>query len=62
MENKRPRADVADSILHKQGNNGVAIAKTTQAIVVGHHKEGQVAGNATAAVESLADYLIKSGY
>ena len=41
---------------------GVAVAKTKQAIVVGHHGEAQVAGNATTTVESLADYLINQGY
>lgn len=46
----------------RQGRLGVAIAKTKQAIVVGHHGETQVAGNATSTVENLADYLIGQGY
>ncbi|KAH7192473.1 profilin [Fusarium flagelliforme] len=50
------------SIYARSGRRGVAIAKTTQAIVVGHHGEAQVAGNASSTVEGLADYLIKSGY
>ncbi|RGP59125.1 profilin [Fusarium longipes] len=50
------------SIYARSGRSGIAIAKTTQAIVVGHHGEAQVAGNATSTVEGLADYLIKSGY
>ncbi|KAJ4135878.1 profilin, required for normal timing of actin polymerization in response to thermal stress [Fusarium equiseti] len=50
------------SIYARSGRLGVAIAKTTQAIVVGHHGEAQVAGNASSTVEGLADYLIKSGY
>lgn len=41
---------------------GVAIAKTKQAIVVGHHGEAQVAGNTSSTVEGLADYLIGQGY
>ncbi|KAJ4004890.1 profilin, required for normal timing of actin polymerization in response to thermal stress [Fusarium irregulare] len=50
------------SIYARSGRLGVAVAKTGQAIVVGHHGEAQVAGNATSTVEGLADYLIKSGY
>ncbi|KAF5022354.1 hypothetical protein F66182_5603 [Fusarium sp. NRRL 66182] len=50
------------SLYARQGRLGVAVAKTTQAIVVGHHGEAQVAGNATSTVEGLADYLIKAGY
>jgi profilin len=45
-----------------QGRLGVAVAKTKQAIVVGHHGEEQVAGNASSTVESLADYLIGQGF
>ncbi|CZS85195.1 unnamed protein product [Fusarium graminearum] len=55
------RAD-GRSIYARSGRSGVAVAKTTQAIVVGHHGEAQIAGNATTTVESLADYLIKSSY
>ncbi|RSL92845.1 hypothetical protein CEP52_013598 [Fusarium oligoseptatum] len=50
------------SLYARQGRLGVAVAKTTQAIVVGHHGEAQVAGNATSTVEALADYLIGQGY
>ncbi|KAH7165552.1 profilin [Dactylonectria macrodidyma] len=50
------------SIYARSGRNGVAIAKTTQAIVVAHHGEAQVAGSTTATVEALADYLIGVGY
>ncbi|KAF7545075.1 hypothetical protein G7Z17_g9464 [Cylindrodendrum hubeiense] len=50
------------SIYARSGRNGVAIAKTTQAIVVGHHGEAQVAGSTTQTVEGLADYLIGAGY
>ncbi|KAL6914291.1 hypothetical protein ACHAPO_010959 [Fusarium lateritium] len=50
------------SIYARLGRSGVAVAKTNQAIVVGHHGEAQVAGNATSTVEGLADYLIKSNY
>lgn len=45
-----------------QGRTGVAIAKTKQAIIVGHHGEAQVAGNANSTVEGLADYLIGLNY
>ncbi|KAH7145798.1 profilin-like protein [Dactylonectria estremocensis] len=50
------------SIYARSGRNGVAIAKTTQAIIVAHHGEAQVAGSTTATVEALADYLIGVGY
>ena len=55
------RAD-GRSIYARSGRLGVAVAKTKQAIVVGHHGEAQVAGNATSTVETLADYLIGQGY
>ncbi|EFY87554.1 profilin, required for normal timing of actin polymerization in response to thermal stress [Metarhizium acridum] len=55
------RAD-GRSIYARQGRLGVAIAKTKQAIVVGHHGETGVAGNASSTVEGLADYLIGQGY
>lgn len=50
------------SIYARKGREGVAIAKTTQAIVVAHHGEAQVAGSTTQTVEALADYLIGVGY
>lgn len=50
------------SIYARSGRLGVCIAKTKQAIVVGHHGEAHVAGNSTSTVESLADYLIGQGY
>ncbi|KAL6860191.1 profilin, required for normal timing of actin polymerization in response to thermal stress [Amphichorda felina] len=50
------------SIYARSGRTGVAIAKTKQAIIVGHHPDGAVAGNATSTVEGLADYLIGQGY
>lgn len=46
----------------QQGRNGLCVAKTKQAILVGHHGEAQQAGNATQTVEALADYLIGVGY
>jgi profilin len=49
-------------ISHLQGREGVAIAKTTQAIIIAHHGEASVAGNATTTVAALADYLVKAGY
>ncbi|KAL1883573.1 profilin, required for normal timing of actin polymerization in response to thermal stress [Paecilomyces lecythidis] len=50
------------SIYARSGRDGIAIARTKQAIVVGHHSEIQVAGNASSTVEGLADYLIGQGY
>ncbi|KAF4974659.1 hypothetical protein FZEAL_8459 [Fusarium zealandicum] len=54
------------SLYARAGRAGICVAKTTQAIVVGHHdeekSEGQNAGNATATVEGLADYLIGLNY
>jgi len=42
---------------------GVCIAKTTQAILIGHYDgEKTQPGNANQAVQALADYLGKSGY
>ncbi|OAA64248.1 profilin [Niveomyces insectorum RCEF 264] len=46
----------------RKGKTGIAIAKTKQAIVVGHYGENAQASNARATVEALADYLRKSGY
>ncbi|KAJ9143981.1 Profilin [Coniochaeta hoffmannii] len=50
------------SLYARQGRNGLCVAKTKQAILVGHHGEAQQAGNATQTVEALADYLIGVGY
>ena len=45
-----------------QGKEGVMCVKTQQAILVAHYPENVFPGNATAAVEKLADYLIGVGY
>ncbi|OIW32408.1 Profilin/allergen [Coniochaeta ligniaria NRRL 30616] len=50
------------SLYARQGRNGLCVAKTKQAILVGHHGETHQAGNATQTVEALADYLIGVGY
>ncbi|KAH6671887.1 putative profilin [Halenospora varia] len=50
------------SLYARKGRDGVVIVKTTQAILVGHYKDGQIAGNAAQTVEQLADYLISTGY
>ncbi|KAH6958631.1 profilin [Fusarium avenaceum] len=55
------RAD-GRSLYARSGRKGLAVAKTTQAIIVAHHPEAAIAGNATSTVEGLADYLIKQGY
>lgn len=46
----------------EQGRDGIVIVKTTQAILVAHYNENQIAGNSATTVESLADYLVKLGY
>ncbi|GJC94018.1 profilin [Colletotrichum higginsianum] len=46
----------------EQGKEGIAVAKSTQAVLLGHHSEVQQAGNATQAVQKLADYLVSVGY
>ncbi|CAK7232923.1 profilin, required for normal timing of actin polymerization in response to thermal stress [Sporothrix bragantina] len=46
----------------RKGKTGVAIAKTKQAIIVGHYGENAQASNARSTVEALADYLRKAGY
>lgn len=51
-----------NDLVSKQGRKGLAVAKTTQAIIIAHHPETAIAGNATSTVEGLADYLIKQGY
>ncbi|KAH6635398.1 profilin [Chaetomium sp. MPI-SDFR-AT-0129] len=53
---------VEGSIYARQGKKGVCIAKTTQAIIIGHHHEDAQAGNVTQTVEALKDYLVKLGY
>ncbi|KAK4103713.1 Profilin/allergen [Parathielavia hyrcaniae] len=50
------------SIYARQGKIGVCIAKTKQAILIGHHSETTLFGNASQTIESLADYLIKNDY
>ncbi|KAK3903902.1 profilin [Staphylotrichum tortipilum] len=49
-------------IYARKGKEGVCIFKTTQAILIGHHGENAIAGNATQTVSALADYLKKQGY
>ncbi|KAK3390401.1 profilin [Podospora didyma] len=46
----------------RKGRTGIIIAKTKQAILVGHYGENVQVGNATLTVEALADYLIGVGY
>lgn len=50
------------SIYGKKGATGVALAKTSQCILIGYYNEKQQPGNAALAVEKLADYLIDNGY
>jgi len=49
-------------VMIRKGKTGIAIAKTKQAIVVGHYGENAQASNARATVEALAEYLRKVGY
>ncbi|ORY99218.1 profilin [Syncephalastrum racemosum] len=50
------------SIYAKKGADGLAIVKTTQAIIVAYYKEGIQPGSCVKVVEGLADYLISVGY
>ncbi|WP_449418557.1 profilin [Phormidium nigroviride] len=50
------------SIYARRGKDGVVASNTKQAIIIGTHLGTQIAGNASATVESLADYLIGQGY
>lgn len=49
------------TIYARQGRSGICIAKSQvhQAILVGHHNEQAIAGNAVAATGALADWLDK---
>ncbi|EHK21313.1 uncharacterized protein TRIVIDRAFT_70330 [Trichoderma virens Gv29-8] len=55
------RVDEGD-LYARAGREGVAIAASKQAIVVGIHSETTQAGNATLVVTALADHLKKTGY
>ncbi|KAF2086725.1 profilin-A [Saccharata proteae CBS 121410] len=46
----------------KKGKTGIVIAKTKQAIIIGHYPEGVQPGPATKVVGDLSDYLISVGY
>ncbi|KAI1007085.1 hypothetical protein K3495_g1128 [Podosphaera aphanis] len=50
------------SLYARKGREGVVIVKTLKAILIAHYNEIMIAGNCSSTVESLADYLIKSGY
>ncbi|KAI2636169.1 profilin [Xylaria nigripes] len=50
------------SLYVRHGRTGIFITKTTQAFIIAHHGEGQVAGNASSTVEALGEYLVKLGY
>ncbi|KAK0764318.1 hypothetical protein N5P37_003717, partial [Trichoderma harzianum] len=55
------RVDEGD-LYARAGREGVAIAASKQAIVVGIHPEGVQAGAATLVVTALSDHLKKTGY
>ncbi|KNC97293.1 profilin [Spizellomyces punctatus DAOM BR117] len=50
------------SIYGKQGQGGVVIVKTKQAVLIGVYDAPVQAGEATKVVEGLADYLISVNY
>lgn len=50
------------SIYGRQDTQGVIFVRTTQTILLAHYPPTTVAGDATAVVEKLADYLISVGY
>lgn len=50
------------SIYGRQDTQGVICVRTKQAILLAHYPPTTVAGDATAVVEKLADYLISVGY
>lgn len=50
------------SIYGKHEAEGVVAVRTKQAILIAHYPAGIVAGEATAVVEKLADYLISVNY
>ncbi|PSS00626.1 profilin [Coniella lustricola] len=50
------------SVYARKGREGLVISKSKQAILIGHHGEAGVAGNATQVVESLKDYLVGLNY
>ncbi|MEV5890672.1 profilin [Nonomuraea fuscirosea] len=52
----------ARSIYARSGRTGIAVAKTGRTVIVGHHPETTLPGNANSTVENLADHLIGKGY
>lgn len=50
------------SIYGKRDAEGVIAVRTKQTILIAHYPAGVVAGDATAIVEKLADYLISVSY
>ncbi|KAL0944301.1 profilin [Colletotrichum truncatum] len=50
------------TIYARKGRDGIAVAKTNQAILIGHHNENQQGGNANQSVQKLADYLVGVNY
>ncbi|GLW07878.1 hypothetical protein Misp01_30080 [Microtetraspora sp. NBRC 13810] len=50
------------SIYARSGRTGIAVAATHRTVIVAHHPETAVAGNANSTVENLADYLVGQGY
>ncbi|KAL8373234.1 hypothetical protein RB599_000442 [Gaeumannomyces hyphopodioides] len=51
-----------NTIYARQGRSGICVAKSQQAILVGHHNEQQIAGSAATTIGALVDYLKPLGY
>ncbi|KAF2731816.1 Profilin/allergen [Polyplosphaeria fusca] len=51
-----------DSLKAKKGKEGVLVAKTNKALLIGHHPADIQTTNAYAAVAALAEYLKGTGY
>jgi profilin len=50
------------SFYARSGRTGIAVATSRRTVIVAHHPETAIAGNANSTVESLADYLTGQGY
>lgn len=49
-------------LAHQQGQTGVVVIKTNQALLVGHYPEGVQAGTAVETMEQVAKHLRNAGY
>ncbi|KAF2115853.1 profilin [Lophiotrema nucula] len=51
-----------DTLLTKKGKEGLIFAKTSKAVIIGHHPDTVLTQAANNTVEALADYLKGVGY